>query len=225
MSQILVVEDEPSLARLLSRILTAAGFEVTGAATGTAALRAVRATDPDLVILDLILPDMRGESVLTELMATRPGSRVLVLSSVTQIATRVGVLEGGAVDFLAKPFANAELLARVKARIRTDENPPPESDWPKHLRRGGLELDLERREIISGGKRIELTQREFVLLSYLLQRAPAVCSRAELMKGVWGTSFDGGTNVVDVCVKRLRWKLTHGKIETVRNVGYRLVSH
>src|SRR6478752_827095 len=124
MSQILVVEDEPSLARLLSRILTAAGFEVTGAATGTAALRAVRATDPDLVILDLILPDMRGESVLTELMATRPGSRVLVLSSVTQISTRVKVLDGGAVDFLAKPFANAELVARVRARIRTGEGPP-----------------------------------------------------------------------------------------------------
>ena len=225
-NQILVVEDEPSLARLLSRILTTAGYSVTEAATGTAALRSVRATDPDLILLDLILPDMRGESVLTELMSTRPDSRILVLSSVTQISTRVKVLDGGAVDFLAKPFANAELVARVRARIRTGEGPPVQPSWPpQHVRGAGLELDVERREIIAGGRRIELTQREFVLLSYLLQRAPAVCSRAELMKGVWGTSFDGGTNVVDVYVKRLRWKLTSEKIETVRNVGYRLVAH
>ncbi len=225
-NDVLVVEDEPTLARLVTRVLTAGGFSVRGAATGTAGLRAAYDRDPDLIVLDLILPDMRGESVLRDLMATKPDSRVLVLSSVTQISTRVGVLDGGAVDFLAKPFANAELLARVRARIRQQPRHSAERARPTtHLRNAGLELDLERRELIIGSKRVELTQREFVLLSYLVQRAPAVCSRAELMKEVWGTSFDGGTNVIDVYVKRLRWKLTHGKIETVRNVGYRLVAH
>ncbi len=225
-NHIVVVEDEPSLARLLSRILTTAGYTVTAAATGAEGLRAIRDLNPDLILLDLILPDMRGEAVLTDLMASRPDSRVLVLSSVTQIATRVGVLDGGAVDFLAKPFANAELVARIRARIRPGDSPPPDPTWPpRHVRASGFELDVERREIVAGGKRVELTQREFVLLSYLLQRAPDVCSRAELMKSVWGTSFDGGTNVIDVYVKRLRWKLTDGRIETVRKVGYRLVAH
>ncbi len=223
---VLVVEDEPSIARLLARVLTTGGFSVRHAATGTAGLREAQGADPDLMILDLILPDMRGEAVLRQLMAIRPDSRVLVLSSVTDIAARVGVLDCGAVDFLSKPFANAELLARVRARIRRVAEAPAEGPWgTTHIRSAGIELDLERRELIIGDKRVELTQREFVLLSYLLQRAPAVCSRAELMKEVWGTSFDGGTNVIDVYVKRLRWKLTRGKIETVRNVGYRLVAH
>ena len=160
-NQILVVEDEPSLAQLLSRILRTAGYSVTVAATGTAALRSVGVTDPDLILLDLILPDMRGESVLTELMSTRPDTRILVLSSVTQISTRVKVLDGGAVDFLAKPFANAELVARVRARIRTGDEPPVQPTWPpRHVRGAGLELDVERREIVAGGRRIELTQRE-----------------------------------------------------------------
>ena len=225
-NEVLVVEDEPSLARLLTRVLTAGGFTVREAATGAAGLREAENTDPDLIVLDLILPDMRGELVLKHLMTARPDSRVLVLSSVTQISTRVGVLDCGAVDFLSKPFANAELLARVRARIRQGPGVTPEKSWPAtHIRSAGLELDMERRQLVIGEKRVELTQREFTLLSYLVQRAPAVCSRAELMKEVWGTSFDGGTNVIDVYVKRLRWKLTRGKIETVRNVGYRLVAH
>ena len=218
--RILVVDDEPVLARLINRILTAAGFAVTEAATGGAGLDAVAAIDPDLIILDLMLPDRRGEDVLDELMKRRPSSQVLVLSSVTQIAARVKVLDSGAVDFLAKPFANAELLARVKARTRSQER--SETTGTQYLRGAGIVVDVQRRELIVDGRRTELTQREFVLLSYLLQRAPAACTRAELLERVWGTTFDAGTNVVDVYVKRLRWKLANDKIETVRNVGYRL---
>jgi len=224
-NRIVVVEDEPALARLLGRILGGADFTVTVVGTASDALTAIRTVDPDLIILDLLLPDGRGEDVLAELMRFRPSSRVLVLSSMTQVETRVGVLEGGAVDFLAKPFANAELLARVNARIRT---PAPSQQSVaranRYLRSAGIEIDLLQREIVLDGRRIPLTQREFVLLSYLIQRAPEPCTRAELLERVWGTKFDTGTNVVDVCVRRLRWKLSNDKIETVRNVGYRITA-
>ncbi|PYI65040.1 DNA-binding response regulator [Arthrobacter livingstonensis] len=173
------------------------------------------------MLLDLILPDGRGEDVLAELMRSRPASRVLVLSSMTQLATRVGVLEGGAVDFLAKPFANAELLARVNARIRTTA---ASVNVPRYLHRAGIEIDVQQRELVVDGRHIPLTQREFVLLAYLLQRAPEPCTRTELLERVWGTRFDAGTNLVDVCVRRLRSKLSNDKIETVRNVGYRIAS-
>jgi len=218
-SRIAVIEDEPILARLLERILGGAGHTVTVAGTVAGGLAVIRAVDPDLIVLDLVLPDGRGEDVLAELMRFRPSSRVLVLSSMTQVATRVGVLEGGAVDFLAKPFANAELLARINARVRT---PSSAVSVPRYIRRAGVEVDVQQRELVVDGRRISLTQREFVLLAFLLQRAPEPCTRAELLERVWGTKFDTGTNVVDVCVRRLRSKLSTDKIETVRNVGYRI---
>lgn len=218
-NSIVVVEDEPVLARLLDRILSGAGHTVTVAGTVAGAMAAINTVDPELILLDLVLPDGRGEDVLAELMRFRPLSRVLVLSSMTQVATRVGVLEGGAVDFLAKPFANAELLARIAARIRT---PTPPVAVPRFLRRAGVEIDVQQRELVVEGRRISLTQREFMLLTHLLQRAPGTCTRAELLERVWGTRYDTGTNVVDVCVRRLRSKLSNDKIETVRNVGYRI---
>ncbi|WP_211320930.1 response regulator transcription factor [Arthrobacter livingstonensis] len=221
MNDIVVVEDEPILARLLGRILSGAGHKATVAGTVAGALAAIRTVDPELILLDLILPDGRGEDVLAELMRSRPASRVLVLSSMTQLATRVGVLEGGAVDFLAKPFANAELLARVNARIRTTA---ASVNVPRYLHRAGIEIDVQQRELVVDGRHIPLTQREFVLLAYLLQRAPEPCTRTELLERVWGTRFDAGTNLVDVCVRRLRSKLSNDKIETVRNVGYRIAS-
>ncbi|MDQ1597296.1 MAG: two-component system, OmpR family, response regulator [Microbacteriaceae bacterium] len=223
--RLVVVEDEPVLAQLIGRILGGAGYTVTVAGTVAGALTAIRAVDPELIILDLVLPDGRGEDVLASLMQSRPSSRVLVLSSMTQVETRVGVLEGGAVDFLAKPFANAELLARVRARIRTPSSSQASAvTVPRYLRKAGIEIDLQQRELVLDGRRIPLTQREFVLLAYLLQRAPEPCTRAELLERVWGTRFDTGTNVVDVCVRRLRWKLSNDKIETVRNVGYRIAA-
>ncbi|MCY7289282.1 MAG: response regulator transcription factor [Cryobacterium sp.] len=179
MNHILVVEDEPSLGRLLGRILGGADFTVTVVGTAVSALTATRTVDPDLIILDLLLPDGRGEDVLAELMRFRPSSRVLVLSSMTQVATRVGVLEGGAVDFLAKPFANAELLARVNTRIRTPASSPASvATVTRYLRSASVVIDLLRRELVVDGRRIPLTQQEFVLLSYLLPRAPRPCTGA-----------------------------------------------
>ncbi len=223
MHHVLLVEDEPNLSLLVTRLLSVAGYQVSASSSGSEGLRGALAGDHDLVILDLMLPDMRGEDLLAELLAVRPESRVLVLSSVTDLARRVGVLDGGAVDFLGKPFATAELLARVRARIRPDQRQARQSAQ-RYLKGAGLELDMDRRVLLLEGRRIELSQREFVLLAHLLHRTPAVCTRAELLSEVWGIGFDPGTNVVDVYMRRLRAKLTSERIETVRNVGYRLVA-
>lgn len=223
MPNVLVIDDEPHLRLLLSRLLGEAGYTVTVAATGADGLGAALAHPPDLVLLDLMLPDISGEDLLRALMASRPGTRVLVLSSAPEIGRRVDVLNNGAVDFLPKPFANAELLARVKARMRPDIFSSPPRDQ-RYLRGAGVELDLQRRELLVDGRRIELSQREFVLLAHLLHRRGEVCTRQELLAGVWGIGFDTKTNVVDVCVRRLRAKLASDNIETVRNVGYRFVA-
>ena len=223
MAHVLVVEDEPNLRLLLRRLLGDSGYRVTTAANGADGLRAGLADEYDLIILDLMLPDIRGEDVLHVLMASRPDARVLVLSSAPEVGRRVEVLNSGAVDFLGKPFANAELLARIRARIRADEAPTP-IRAQRYLSGAGVELDLQRHELLMDGRRIELSQREFVLLAHLLHRKGEVCTRQELLAGVWGIGFDTRTNVVDVYVRRLRAKLAADSIETVRNVGYRFVA-
>ena len=223
MARVLVVEDEPNLRVLLRRLLGGAGYDVSEAATGVAGLNAALAVDHDLVVLDLMLPDVAGEHVLHMLLASRPASRIMVLSSVTEVGRRVGVLDDGAVDFVAKPFTNAELLARVRARIRNDAVVEP-AKVARYLTGAGLLLDLRRRELITDGRRVELSQREFVLFAHLLHRRGQVCTRQELLADVWGFDFDPRTNVVDVCVRRLRAKIAANRIETVRNVGYRFVA-
>lgn len=226
MSRILIVEDEVALARLLTRLLVAAGYEVSVAATAGAGLRQAAELDPDLIILDLMLPDLRGEEVLTRLLSERPDTRVLVLSSVTQIEARVAVLTGGAADFLEKPFANAELIARIEARIRRIAGEPrPAAADPRLLKFRGLYLDTFRQELVIDSRHVKLSQREFAVLSQLVRHAPEPCSRSQLIATVWGDGYDTGTNLVDVYIRRLRDKLrTDNTIETVRNVGYRLVA-
>jgi two-component system, OmpR family, response regulator len=220
MSNILVIEDEPLLRALIVRLLSTAGYRVTGVATGTEGLHAALSEDHDLVILDLLLPDLPGEEVLHVLLAGRPEARVLILSSVSEVGRRVGVLNGGAADFVAKPFVNAELLARVRLRARERPNHSGRVTYlPIHA---DARLDLHRRELVINDQRIPLSQREFTLLTHLLERKGEVCSRQELLADVWGIGFDPGTNVVDVYVGRLRAKLMGDIIETVRNVGYRL---
>jgi DNA-binding response OmpR family regulator len=222
-ANLLVVEDEPNLRLLLRRLLGDSGYQVSTAATGAEGLQLALAEAYDLIVLDLMLPDVRGEDVLNVLLGSRPEARVLVLSSAPEIGRRVDVLNGGAVDFLGKPFANAELLARIRARIRAEETQAPVRA-NRYLSGAGAELDLQRRELLMDGRRIELSQREFVLLAHLLHRKGEVCTRQELLAGVWGIGFDTRTNVVDVYVRRLRAKLTSDSIETVRNVGYRFVA-
>ncbi|MDQ1734477.1 MAG: two-component system, OmpR family, response regulator [Pseudonocardiales bacterium] len=223
MAHVLVVEDEPNLRVLLGRLLTNAGHRVTAAADGSSALQSAQSEAPDLVILDLMLPDLTGEEVLHALLTAQPATRVLVLSAVTEVDRRVGVFDCGAADFVAKPFGNSEFLARVRARLR-GEAPTTPNTVARFMSGPDFQLDLQHRELLMGDQRIELPQREFVLLAHLLHRRGEVCTRQELLADVWGIDFDPRTNLVDVYVQRLRSKLSANSIETVRSVGYRLVA-
>jgi DNA-binding response OmpR family regulator len=218
MSRLLVVDDEERVRKLLQRVLQSEGYTVDLARTGTEGLSAATDRNYDLIVLDLMLPDRSGAEVLIELLVRQPNSRVVVLSAVPEIGTRVHVLDAGALDFLPKPFVIAELLARVRARLRQTTGLGGGS---RFLQVGDLRLDTQRRTVSVGNQQTVLSHREFVLLSHLMQRADQVCSREELLADVWGYQFDPGSNVVDVYVRRLRSKLDGlRRIETVRNVGY-----
>lgn len=217
MARVLVVDDEPRIVSFVSRALSAEGFQVDGAHDGVRALELAKTGRYELVVLDLLLPHVNGISVLRDLLESRPDQRVLVLSALTDVETKVRCLEFGASDYVSKPFSLAELIARVRARLRQP------SAGPRHrvLRGGALTLDLTRRVVEAEGRSITLSEREFLLLEYLMRQDGEVCSREHLLSEVWGYSFDPGSNLVDVCVGRLRSKLGGDVIETVRNVGYR----
>ena len=224
MTRILVVDDELDLLRFVRRALEADGYQVLTASEGAEGLRLAVTAEPDLVVLDLLMPGVDGQAVLSAVLAHDPRMRVLVLSATADVQARVACLERGAVDFLAKPFAVRELLARVRSRLRI---PMPDSA-PSHpvdvLRVGCITLDLRARRMEVDGRVSELSQREFLLLQHLMRNADTVCSRQELLSEVWGYDFDPATNVVDVYVRRLRAKLRKDLIQTVRNVGYQLQS-
>lgn len=220
MTRMLVVDDEQRICRFVARALEACGFHVDQAADGAEALRAIEANDYAVIILDLLMPGMDGYEVLRRVVDADPAQRVLVLSAVGDVGSRVRCLRIGAVDYLAKPFAIAELIERVKRRA--DEHfGPNTSRW---LDAGGVRLDLQRRQLRFGERVISLSQREFILLSHLMRHAGEVCPRDQLLAEVWGYSFDPGSNVVDVCVRRLRSKSEKELIETIRNVGYSFVA-
>jgi two-component system copper resistance phosphate regulon response regulator CusR len=215
-AHLLVVDDEPRICRFVSRALEAHGHAVDTARSGEEALRLAAQGSYALVVLDLLLPGIDGYDVLQRLLAENSRSRVLVLSAVGDVESRVQCLRMGAVDYLPKPFAVAELLARVDARLSERPSGAPER-W---LEVGGARLDLHRRVLHEGDRCSTLSEREFVLLGHLMRRAGEVCTRNELLADVWGFCFDPGSNVVDVYVGRLRSKLERQHIETVRNVGY-----
>lgn len=219
MARLLVVEDEVRIGRFVERALTADGFEVDLAGSAPEGLASALAVAYNLIILDLMLPGMNGADLLAELLRRRPDQRVLVLSAVPEVGVRVRVLDMGALDFLAKPFAVAELVARVRARLRTESTGG--SEW---VQVGDLTLDVRRRVLRVDGRTIPLPEREFDLLNHLMKHAGQVCTREELLAEVWGLQFDPGSNVVDVYVRRLRSKLDLQRIETVRNVGYALLA-
>ena len=218
MARVLVVDDEPRIVNFVSRALSAQGFGVDGAHDGVRALELARTGRYELVVLDLLLPGLDGESVLRGIMETKPQQRVLVLSALSDVDSKVRCLELGASDYVAKPFSLAELVARVRARLRQPAAGPGE----RHLQAGALTLDLERRVVDTGEGQVTLSERQFLLLQHLMRKGGEVCSRQQLLADVWGLSFDPGSNVVDVCVGRLRSKLGGDIIETVRRVGYRL---
>jgi len=222
MTRILVVDDEPDLVRFVRRALEAEGYQVLTATDGADGLRLALTEAPDLIVLDLLMPGVDGQAVLSGVLGRHPATRVLVLSAAADVEARVDCLERGAVDFLAKPFAIRELLARVRSRLRVAVSDPRGENI---LRVGGISLDIRaRRLLVDGREAAVLSQREFLLLLHLMRNADAVCSRAELLSAVWGYSFDPATNVVDVYVGRLRAKLRKDVIQTVRNVGYQLQS-
>jgi two-component system copper resistance phosphate regulon response regulator CusR len=217
--RILIVEDEKKTAAYLRKGLGENGFAVDIAYQGEEGLHFARTGDYDLIILDVMLPARDGWSILTELRRTGKLTPALFLTARDPVLDRVKGLELGADDYLVKPFAFSELLARVRSILRRGPGRQPEI-----LRIGDLELDLLRHKAIRGGRHMDLTAKEFALLSLLARRTGEVLSRTLIVEQVWDMNFDSDTNVVDVHVRRLRAKVDDPfackLIHTVRGVGY-----
>ena len=220
MARVLIIDDEPRIVDFVSRALAAEGFRVDSAPDGIKGFELARSGRYELVVLDLLLPGRDGVTVLRQLIDARPEQRVLVLSALSDVRNKVECLELGASDYLPKPFAMAELVARIRARLRQTTSGPDE----RYLRRGDITLDLVRRVADAGTGWVMLPEREFLMLRNLMLRAGDVCTRQRLLEEVWGYDFDPGSNVVDVCVGRVRAKLGPDVIETVRGVGYRIAA-
>jgi DNA-binding response OmpR family regulator len=217
--QILVIEDEPRILAFLARGLEAEGFRVDGVESGPAGLQRALAQPYDAVVLDLLLPGLDGLSVLRELHEQRPDLPVVIVSARSDLPTKLRGFGLGASDYLAKPFALDELVARVRVQLR--RNAPRGEE--NVVRVGTLTLDLARRQARIGTLVADLSDREFRLLHHLVEHAGTIVSRERLLSEVWGYHFDPGSNVVEVCVRRLRKKLgEQSPIETVRHAGYRL---
>jgi DNA-binding response OmpR family regulator len=218
---ILVVEDEPRILAFVQRGLEAQGFTVDAAADGATGLRRARERHYDLIVLDLLLPGLDGLALLRELTRSSPDLPVLILSARGDEKTKLRGFELGARDYVAKPFSLAELIARVRVQLRA-VGASDRDDGVLHV--GPLELDFARRRARVRDSAADLTDREFRLLHHLARHAGEVIGREQLLAEVWGYHFDPHSNVVDVCIRRLRKKLGAGSIETVRNVGYRVAS-
>jgi DNA-binding response OmpR family regulator len=218
LSRILIAEDEPGIVSFLRKGLEAAGHTTLVVEDGISAAHAARDRDFDLMILDLGLPAMDGNEVLAEIRARGERLPVIILTARSGVADTVAGLEGGADDYMTKPFSFEELLARVKVRLRD-----PGSPEASELRAGIVALELKTRKARVGEKEVELSAREFILAETFLRHPGQVLSREQLLSNVWGYDFDPGSNVVDVYVGYLRRKLGKDLIETVRGMGYRLV--
>ena len=217
--RILIIEDEPRILGFLKRGLEGEGFSVDVAPDGAEGLRCARQSPHDLVLLDLLLPGLDGMSVLTELSREYPDLPVVIVSARSDVPTKLRGFGLGACDYLSKPFSFDELLARIRVALRRARH----DDNDHVLRAGNLVLDVARREARLDGHGAQLSDRELRLLHHLVEHAGEVLSRERLLSEVWGYHFDPGSNVVDVCVRRLRKKLgTGAPIETVRHAGYRL---
>lgn len=294
MFRTLVIDDQEPSRRQLCQLLEGTGFDVVAARGAQEGIRTAVAGEFDLILLDLVLSDDSGEHVLHAVLSARPEARIVIVSEVTDAGRRAGALDMGAVDFVQKPYCEAELLARVRARLRANEphpvvegsvswgrrNPlaaipgdraggeahakdaPPASvvdlrgDRPpfggvnrtrpvlgsRAAAQSGIttaprfavaadgtpagdsefRVDMLRRAMYVNGRCVELSQREFLLLCYLLRHRGQICTRQELLAEVWGIQFEAQTNVVDVYIRRLRLKLAIDTIDTIRKVGYRL---
>ncbi|WP_181272694.1 response regulator transcription factor [Brevibacterium oceani] len=218
MKSILVVEDEQRISAFISKGLTAAGFRPQIAADGITGRDLALTGDFDLVVLDIGLPGLDGFSVLKQLRAQRPELPVLVLTARDNPDDTIYALESGAVDYMIKPFRFAELLARVRLRLKES----PQEQEVTELVRDEVRIDLLKRQAWVGGSLVELSARELSLAEILLRNCGNVLSREQLLSHVWGFDFDPGSNVVDVYIGYLRKKLGTDFVTTVRGFGYRV---
>jgi DNA-binding response OmpR family regulator len=217
--RVLVVEDEKKIATLVGKALADAGYSVATLCRGDEALNALRETPYDVAVLDIMLPGLNGLAVLRRLRAESNPVPILLLTARGEISDKVEGLELGADDYLSKPFAVEELVARVRALLRRQSG-----DLLTIYKVGDLSMDVARRRVLRAGQRIELTGREFSLLELLLRSPGHVFTRTQICERVWDYHFDPGTNLVDVYVQRLRRKLDDDFpskiIHTIRGVGY-----
>jgi len=220
MPRILIIEDDPELAANLSAGLKDAGYTVAHAANGETGLDIAAHEKFDAMIVDRMLPKCDGLSVISTLRGKDNHTPVLILSALDQVDDRVTGLRAGGDDYLPKPYALSELLARLEALLRRKDS----SGAATKLRAGDLEMDLLTRSVTRGGKEIDLQPREFTLLEYLIRHAGQVVTRTMLLEGVWDFHFDPQTNVIDVHISRLRQKIDkgfpHAMLQTVRGAGY-----
>lgn len=219
MNRILIAEDEERIASFVQRGLRGHGFVTTVVGDGEAAYTEGVSGNHDLLVLDIGLPRVDGFTVLRRLREARVTMPVVILTARDSVGDTVAGLESGADDYLAKPFAFEELLARIRLRLRGDGTGTADANV---LRVGDLTLDLRTRRALVGDRTVDLTAREFLLAEVFCRHPDQVLSREQLLSQVWGFDFDPGSNVVDVYIRYLRRKLGQDRIETIRGMGYRL---
>jgi two-component system, OmpR family, response regulator len=217
MSRILIVEDERRIASFVEKGLRANGFTPTVAADGITGLDYAQTGDFDLIVLDIGLPGLDGFTLLRRLRQAQQTVPVIVLTARDSVTDTVAALEGGADDYMAKPFRFDELLARIRLRLRAERTPEVNV-----LRQGDISLDLRTRRATVDGRTVDLSAREFSLAELFLRHPDQVLSREQLLSHVWGYDFDPSSNIIDVYVGYLRKKFGSDTIETVRGMGYRL---
>lgn len=230
MPRILIVEDEHKISRLLQIELEAEGYEVTQAYNGAQAWDIYQEGQWDLVLLDVMLPEMSGIEILRRIRSVDPGIIVILLTARDSVEDKVAGLDLGANDYVTKPFQIEEVLARLRASLRLREQQIQTTSADVHtdgwLQAADLRLNEGTREVERAGQSVELTPREFDLLAYLLKNKRQVLNRDQILAAVWGYDYYGDTNVVDVYIRYVRKKIDHGHphelIQTVRGVGYAL---
>jgi DNA-binding response OmpR family regulator len=218
--RVLIVEDDPAIVRFLERGLAAHGYQAVTADNGHDGVVLAADESVDFVLLDIMLPGMDGQEVLRRIRARRPGLPVLMLTARDEVRDKISAFDGGADDYMTKPFDLDELLARMRALMRRADQPQA-----SRIEVGDLKMDLRSHRVWRGEKSVELSSREFVLLEYFVRHSGQVLNRQQILSAVWDYAFDPGSNIVDVYISYLRNKLDRpgesSLIATVRGAGYR----